>query len=203
MPKISLTKSGLQKEKQQLQLYAKLLPSLELKRVQLMAEYSLAKVERMHFKQASERAISEIAQKIPMLANRDVQLSGLLNIRSLIMDEQNIVGVKIPHLKEIEFDVSTYSFLATPHWMDALIGFLKQGAQARIQLNIMEIRIQKLQRAVRRMTQRVNLFEKILIPTAKKNIQKIQIALGDAERSAVIRSKLVKSLHMRQSELGS
>jgi V/A-type H+-transporting ATPase subunit D len=43
----------------------------------------------------------------------------------------------------------------------------------------------------------VNLFDKILIPTAKKNIQKIQIYLADAERAAVVRSKLTKRMRQR------
>ena len=54
--------------------------------------------------------------------------------------------------------------------------------------------------AVRRITQRVNLFEKILIPTAKHNIQRIQIFLGDAERSAVVRSKLAKRINQKKRQ---
>jgi V/A-type H+-transporting ATPase subunit D len=198
MAKISLTKSGLQKERQQMQLYMKLLPSLELKRMQLMAEYLRAKLERDDFKQAAENAVSQIMQKIPMLANRDVQLAQLLKIHSIVQEEQNIVGVRIPHLKEIVFTVPPYCLLATPHWVDAVLKYLKEGIEGKIKLDIMERRIKILGRAVRRMTQRVNLFEKILIPTCKKNIQKIQIALGDSERSAVIRAKLAKTLHTKQ-----
>ena len=47
--------------------------------------------------------------------------------------------------------------------------------------------------AVRRITQRVNLFEKVLIPQADTNIQRIQIYLADAERAAVVRSKIAKA----------
>ncbi len=54
-------------------------------------------------------------------------------------------------------------------------------------------RVEILNQAVHRITQRVNLFENILIPMAKKNIQRIHIYLGDAERSAVITSKLSKA----------
>ena len=56
-------------------------------------------------------------------------------------------------------------------------------------------------RAVRRITQRVNLFEKILIPNAQKNIQRIRIFLGDAERSAVVRSKLAKAKHRQAQQI--
>jgi V/A-type H+-transporting ATPase subunit D len=53
---------------------------------------------------------------------------------------------------------------------------------------------------VRRITQRVNLFEKILIPTAKQTIQKIRIFLGDADRASVITSKLAKKKQQKQRD---
>ena len=50
-----------------------------------------------------------------------------------------------------------------------------------------------MQGAVRRVTQRVNLFEKVLIPNAKQNIARIQIFLSDVERAAVVTSKIAKA----------
>ncbi len=41
--------------------------------------------------------------------------------------------------------------------------------------------------------QRVNLFEKVMIPRALDNIRVIRIALGDAQTAAVSRAKLAKS----------
>lgn len=69
----------------------------------------------------------------------------------------------------------------------------RDAAEARVRARVAEERVQTLNHAVRRITQRVNLFEKILIPTAKENIQRIRIYLGDAERAAVVTSKLAKS----------
>jgi V/A-type H+-transporting ATPase subunit D len=57
--------------------------------------------------------------------------------------------------------------------------------------------VRVLERAVRRITQRVNLFGRILIPRAKQNIKRIRIYLGDLEREGVIRSKLSKARHLR------
>ena len=61
-------------------------------------------------------------------------------------------------------------------------------------------RVRILEVQEKRVTQRVNLFDKILIPTAKRNIQRIQIFLGDAERAAVVRSKLAKGKQAKQRE---
>ncbi|MEM9656923.1 MAG: V-type ATP synthase subunit D, partial [Planctomycetota bacterium] len=47
----------------------------------------------------------------------------------------------------------------------------------------------------RRITQRVNLFEKVLIPRSQENIKQIQIGLSEQERSAVVRSKIAKKKH--------
>jgi V/A-type H+-transporting ATPase subunit D len=46
--------------------------------------------------------------------------------------------------------------------------------------------------AVHKVTQRVNLFEKVLIPRTREHIRRIRIYLADAERAAVVRSKIAK-----------
>jgi V/A-type H+/Na+-transporting ATPase subunit D len=198
MAKLALSKSGLQKEKQQLKLYKRLLPSLDLKRMQLTAEHARAKTEMENLQRQTETTMAEACEQLPMLANEDVDLTGLVKIDRFECGEESIVGVRIPILREIVFSVPDYSMLAKPHWVDAYIAQMKKVVELKIRLSLMGQRVERLGRAVRRITQHVNLFEKILIPAAKKNIQKIQIVLGDAERSAVVRSKLAKSLHAKQ-----
>jgi V/A-type H+-transporting ATPase subunit D len=77
---------------------------------------------------------------------------------------------------------------------------LKDATEQRLRAEIAGERRNTLQIAVRQITQRVNLFEKILIPTAKQNIQKIRIYLGDAERASVVTSKLAKKKQEQQRE---
>lgn len=198
MPKLSLSKSDLQKQKQQLKLYLKLLPSLDLKRTQLIAEYTRTISQQELLAKEGEKGIVEVGKLMPMLANRDVKLDGLVKIDSFKVGEESVVGVKVPYLQELTFSVREYSFLATPVWMEGYIQLLKKGVEERVRREIFDKRVECLKRAVRRITQHVNLFEKVLIPTAKANIQKIQILLGEAERSAVIRSKIAKALHAKQ-----
>lgn len=200
MTKTTLGKKDLQKEKQKLKLYLKLLPSIDLKRTQLMAEQLKAKNEMAALQKESEEIIRDVAKTLPMLANLDVKLEGLVKISSFVIEDENIVGIKLPFLKEVLFEERKYSMLATPYWLETYIKQLKRAIFAKIQIQVMHQRIEKLNQAARRIAQRVNLFEKILIPTAKKNIQKIQIILGEAERNAVVRSKLAKALHARVGE---
>jgi V/A-type H+-transporting ATPase subunit D len=200
MAKTSLGKKDLQKEKQRLKLYSKMLPSIDLKRTQLMVEYTRAKNEIIVLKKKSEQITANVAKTLPMIANRDVKLEGLVKISSFVIEEQNLVGTKVPFLKEVLFEETNYSMLATPVWTEAYIKQLKQAVEERIRIQVMNLRVEKLGHAVRKITQHLNLFEKILIPTAKKNIQKIRIILGEAERNAVVRAKLAKALRIKEQQ---
>jgi V/A-type H+-transporting ATPase subunit D len=65
-------------------------------------------------------------------------------------------------------------------------------ATIQVHLQVRRQRVARLHVQVRRITQRVNLFEKVLIPRAQQNIKRIQIGLGEQERTAVVRSKISK-----------
>lgn len=192
MPKLRLSKHSLQQQQQQLKLYKRLLPSLDLKRRQLTVEAQKARAEHRAAMMAAESLEAKIGEELPMLADEDFDVSGLVTMQDCQVGQQNVVGTRLPLLEHVEFVVAEYSRLGTPAWVDVLVQRLKDAAEARIRARIAGQRVTILDQAVRRITQRVNLFEKILIPTAKKNIQRIRIHLGDTERSAVVISKIAK-----------
>jgi len=198
MAKLSLNKSQLKKENDQLKLFKKVLPSLELKRMQLTSILSKAQAQLLKDKTEVEQLIDTIAEQLPMLANRQFILAYLVKLKSVQVNEENVVGVRLPCLGSIDFDMSDYSMLAKPHWVDVFVDRLKEMITKRLVVKISEERVAKLGHAVRRITQRVNLFEKILIPTAMKNIQRIRIFMGDAERAAIVRSKIAKAMHQKK-----
>ena len=200
MAKLRLSKNSLQQQQQQLKLYQRLLPSLDLKRRQLTVEAQKARAEHKDALAAAEALDARIGGELPMLADERLELSGLVEMTGYRVGEQNVVGTRLPILEHVEFAIADYSRLATPAWVDILVQRLKDAAQARVQARVAEERVRTLDNAVRRITQRVNLFEKILIPTAKENIQRIRIYLGDAERAAVVTSKLAKT---KQQQAGA
>ena len=101
----------------------------------------------------------------------------------------------VPRLDAIECEVTPYSMLGRPAWVDRLAQRLRDAAELRVRVKVQGERSRVLGLSVRRITQRVNLFERILIPNVKQNIKRIQIFLGDLDREAVIRSKLSKGKH--------
>ena len=198
MAKLKLSKSALQQEKSQLKLYQRTLPSLDLKRRQLTVELAKARQALAAARRVVEELESRIGDQLPMLANPDIQVSGLVEMTDFELGEENVVGVRLPILKSIHCSVTDYSLLAKPAWVDVLVERLRDAAEQRTQVQVAAERVRILEYQEKRVTQRVNLFDKILIPTARRNIQRIQIYLGDAERAAVVRSKLAKAKQARQ-----
>ncbi len=194
MAKLALSKSGLQKQRDDMRLYERVLPSLDLKRMQISGELKRARQQLFEAEVEVQKLYDRVAEQLPMLANRRIDVSGLVQVESFRIEEENLVGVKLPKLVEVKCQVSKYSLLAKPHWVDMLVDQLKQMVEQRTKVQVAAERVRILEQAVRRITQRVNLFDKILIPTARKNIQKIQIYLADAERAAVVRSKITKRM---------
>ena len=121
-----------------------------------------------------------------------MDLSGLVHLESVEVEEENVLGVRVPTLSHAEFSQAPYSMLAKPFWIDDLVKCLMEVVTHRLRLRVYKERVNRLHQAVRRVTQRVNLFDKVLIPNAKKNIQRIGIYLADADRAAVVNSKIAK-----------
>jgi V/A-type H+-transporting ATPase subunit D len=193
MPKVKLSKSALQVQRTQLQLYQRLLPSLDMKRRQLTLEYAKATTEYAQAHRAVEDLDTVIGRQLPMLACADIDLAGLVKLKKCVLSEENVVGVRLPALKAIEVEVADYSMMARPAWVDQLVTRLRMAAEQRMRADVAGRRLQLINKSLRQITQRVNLFERILIPQAKENIRRIRIFLGDLERDSVVRSKLAKS----------
>ncbi|HJL43687.1 MAG TPA: V-type ATP synthase subunit D [Myxococcales bacterium LLY-WYZ-16_1] len=192
MAKLALNKSALNRERKNLEAYRRFLPSLELKQRQLTALREKARREAARSAEELQRRQSEVAAGLPMLASDMFDLSGMVAVEEVKVRRENAVGVELPRLDDVRFRVQSYSLLGEPHWVDAAIEGLREVLELRIRNQMAERRLELLEDAVRKITQRVNLFTEVLIPRAEDNIRKISIYLGDLERAAVIRAKIAK-----------
>jgi V/A-type H+/Na+-transporting ATPase subunit D len=199
MATLSLNKSSLQQERGKLQLFERFLPSLDLKRQQLTAESKKAMQVLAEAEEGADKASRSLAGLLPILGSATMKLSGLVRIRRVDISEEDVLGVSLPALRGVEFNMVDYSLLATPFWIDNLVTCLKEVVTYRIRLNVYRERVSRMQTAVRRITQRVNLFDKVLIPNAKRNIARIEIFLADVGRAAVVTSKIAKAKRARAS----
>lgn len=201
MPKLALNKSTLHRESQRLKLYRRALPPLDLKRRQLVAERRQQATELERVQQRQQTIRNQVREQIPMLAYRSVDLGGLARVNTVRLEEHNLLGVRLPRLVEVSVDQARYGLLCRPHWVDAAAQHLKQLLELEVEQRVAEQRLTLLNQAVARATQRVNLFEKVLIPRTLERIRRVQIYLADVERAGVVRAKIAK--RKRAEELHS
>jgi V/A-type H+-transporting ATPase subunit D len=192
MARLQLSKSALAREQKSLATFERFLPSLDLKRQQVMAGRSKAQRQLAETKREIVAYQKEAGEKLPMLANRDVDLTDLVKITEVSLDTENVVGTRLPRLQAVEVAVRDFALLGKPVWVDAVAQMLRQMLKLRVRVQVEERRIEMLDDAVKTITQRVNLFDKVLIPRARRNIKRIQIYLSDMETAAVVRSKIAK-----------
>ena len=192
---LALNKSSLKQQRDQLKMFRRFLPSLDLKRQQLLAALKAARNELAETAAQIDELYTRISEVHPLLGSSTMQrvdLSSLVRVASVRIEEENVLGTRLPVAREVDYEVADYSTLVTPFWIDILVENLERLAELRVHQQIRQERVERLDYAARRITQRVNLFEKVLIPRAAENIRRIVIFLSDQERAAVVRSKIAK-----------
>jgi V/A-type H+-transporting ATPase subunit D len=194
---VALSKSSLQQQRERLRLLQRFLPSLELKRQQLTAECKKASETLADAERAAASAGRSLTALLPLLGTSATKLSGLVRVRRAEVVEEDVLGLRLPALRSVEFEVAEYSLLATPAWLDDAATCIQEAATQRLRVRVYRERVARMQGAVRRVSQRVNLFEKVLIPGAQRDIARIRIFLSDVERSAVVTSKISKAKRAR------
>ncbi|MGR3803036.1 V-type ATP synthase subunit D [Marinibacterium profundimaris] len=192
MARLQLNKSALARESAQLKTYERFLPSLDLKRQQLMATRAQARAEAAALQARVDDVARRVGREVPMLANDDIDLDGLVKLGEVTVTTENVVGVMLPRLDRVEVIVHPYSPLAKPQWVDTVAALLRETLELRLRLQVAQRRLAELDAAVATITQRVNLFDKVLIPNARANIRRIRVYLSDEEMQAVVRSKISK-----------
>lgn len=187
-----LSKQALSREREQLKLYRRLLPSLDLKRRQLSMERDRARQAIQDARDAADAFETRIGHELPMVGDETLDVGVPVTVREVVIGEENVVGVRLPVLERVEYEDHDYALLGRPAWVDVLCERMREAVELSLTVDVARRRTEVLDQAARRITQRVNLFERVLIPRAQANIKRIQIFLGDLERDAVVRSKLAK-----------
>lgn len=104
----------------------------------------------------------------------------------------NIAGVEVPVFLGVDFYTKEYDIFEEEPWLDDAIAAIKDIVSIQLERDIIREQHRLIAHELRITTQRVNLFEKVKIPEARENIRIINIAIGDADTSAVARSKIAK-----------
>ena len=194
MPKLKLTKNELRSQEIKLKQLQRYLPTLQLKKAMLQAEVLSARHKIEKLAQEKERQLSITGQFATLLSDKlsidPVSFAKVLEVKKTY---ENIAGVEVPDLQEVTFAPLDYSLFDTPPWVDGVIYELRKLTQAEVAIHVAQEKKRALEEELRQVSIRVNLFEKILIPRALKNIKKIKVFLGDQQLAAVGQVKVAKT----------
>jgi len=193
LAEIKFTKNELRAQQKKLGQLEKYLPTLQLKKAMLQMEVNEARHEikrlRSEYEEAYERAVAYSA----LLTEPDgIDLQEAAKVSKVLRGHENIAGVDVPLFEGVEFSAFSYALFDVPAWVDAAISGLRRAAKAKAQVLVAEEKKAALEKELRDVSIRVNLFEKVLIPRAQANIKKIKVFLGDQELAAVSQAKVAK-----------
>jgi V/A-type H+-transporting ATPase subunit D len=199
--KIKLNKNTLRDQRDALKLYEEFLPTLELRKQQLQAE--VRKLVRIieEEKQRLEERLAGAAQWSGLLGKTSTLAAHLVKIEEVMTAKGNVAGVRIPVLTDVRFAKTRYSLLATPLAIDTVVDFWKRVIKRREALKIRMKQLEMLNRELTKTTQRINLYEKVLIPECRENIRRIKVYLGDQQTAAVCRAKIAKAKLVAKAEM--
>lgn len=201
MATLRLTKSELRAQSLRLVQLRKYLPTLQLKKALLQAEVLTAQQEFEILVGHVEEHRNGIEQLEGLLATTEFD-PALVRVEQVEISYDHVAGVELPKLEFITFTPIELSLFESPAWVDPLVTSVEGLLTAIEKARIGEMRLTALQKELREVTTRVNLFEKILIPRTEAAIRKIKVFLGDLQLSAIAQSKVAKEkiLASRQEE---
>ncbi len=192
MAKVKLTKNELKRQKDMLKRFERYLPTLQLKKQQLQMVIRQVEAEERRKSAEREKLYNEIMEWVEVFGE-NLALEDLVKVETLETDTGNIAGIDIPVFNRIVFQAIPYDLFVYPPWVDAAIRRLKELLAFDAEIQVLREQQRLLAEELRITTQRVNLFEKVMIPDTKENIRVIQIYLGDQQTAAVVRGKISKN----------
>jgi V/A-type H+-transporting ATPase subunit D len=191
MAKLKKTKNELKTQREALRRYERFLPTLELKKQQLQREIRRAEAELRRAEARRDELLAGLEPWAGLLTTLP-DLETYVHLEKLELASVNVAGVNVPVLAGADFALRPVDYFATPAWLDDAVAVLTELVRLRAEIHVAERQRDLLAEELRLTSQRVNLFEKVMIPRALDNIRIIRIALGDAQTAAVARAKLAK-----------
>lgn len=190
---LKLTKNELRVQQTRFSQFQRYLPTLQLKKAMLQFEVSLVLMEIEKLREEFAKIRERVERFSPFLVEKvTINLIHSADVLHVKKHYENIAGVEIPIFHKVVFKEPEYSLFDTPPWTEKAIEELRELVVAREKISIAEEKRRALEKELREVSIRVNLFEKVLIPRAQKNIKKIRIFLGDQQLAAVAQAKVAK-----------
>lgn len=190
-------KTSLQVLEKNLKMRVRSLPTIKNKESALRAEVKQAKDDAKRLTDLLEKKIKEYEQNLILWAEFD---KTLIAVDDVHLSVKKIAGVRIPVLEDVIFSVKEFSLFNSPKWYAEGLESLKELSKIAIESNFYLHKLDLLEYARKKTTQKVNLFEKVQIPGYENAILKIKRFMEDEENLSKSSQKIVKTRQQQIEE---
>ena len=189
-------KSAINELRQQLKIREIALPTLKSKEGALRIEVKKAKVQALEFDEKLKQRVKDMKDMVRLWVEFDAEL---LKLKDASYSIRIIAGVKIPVLDSLSFEQQKFSYYQRPNWFPDGVQILKELTEFSIKRDVNWKSMEILERARKKTTQKVNLYEKVQIPEYHLSISKIKRFLEDEENLSKSAQKILKRRNSAKS----
>jgi len=183
-------KTSLHTLEKNLHMRQRTLPTLQNKESALRLEVKKAKDEIVQLDAEVEQRMRDYDQMLALWGEFD---TSLLHVDDVRMSIKKIAGVRVPVLEEVVYSTKEFSVFSSPKWFADGFAQLKAIADVGIRQEFVRRKVELLEYARKKTTQKVNLFEKVQIPGYEDAIRKIKRFMEDEENLNKSSQKIVKN----------
>ena len=195
--KYQFNKTSLQQIEKQLKMRQRTLPIIKSKETALRLEVKKCKEEAAELEKKLEQQIQGYESMYALWGEFDASLVALKDVE---MDVKKVAGVRVPVLTNIQLEVKPFGVFSAPKWYFDGINLLQGLAKTAVEHEFVTAKLGLLDRARRKTTQKVNLFEKVQIPGFQEAIRKIKRFMEDEENLSKSSQKILKALQEKRKQ---
>jgi V/A-type H+/Na+-transporting ATPase subunit D len=190
-------KTALQTLDKQLKVRERALPTLKNKESALRVEVKRAKDKASELETNYKSQIAMYDNIARLWGEFD---QTLIRISDVELSSKKIAGVFTPVLENIKFETDTTNLFNQPVWFAEGIAIIRNVASIAIEREVFLKKMELLDFARKKTTQKVNLYEKVQIPGFQDAIRKIKRFLEDQENLSKSAQKIVKDRQEKQRQ---
>ena len=197
MIKFQYNKTSLQQLEKQLKIRMRTLPIIKNKESALRMEVKRCKNDAAMLEERLEKEIQAYEAMFALWNEFD---ASLIKLGDVHLGVRKIASVRVPMMENVEFEVRPFSMFNSPKWYTDGIFLLKELARTAIEREFTLAKLNLLEHARKKTTQKVNLFEKVQIPGYQDALRKIKRFMEDEENLSKSSQKIMKSHQEQRKE---
>ena len=183
-------KTSLQQQEKALKMRLRTLPTIKSKESALRQQVKQTKREVDLLEEKLEQELQGYQGMVSLWDEFD---ASLITVDRVDLSMKKVAGVLLPVLDGIHYEVRPFSIFNAPSWYAEGIELLKTLATTGIEAEFLRLKMEFLEHARKKTTQKVNLFEKVQIPGYQDAIRKIKRFLEDEESLSKASQKIMRT----------